>query len=79
VCHANVGNVSAAIDQGQIHPEDIQWQGLADYRSAGGYGLLADCHEGRGSMQACAASVALDFPPTANGRPFARNPGHVTR
>lgn len=57
VCHANVGNVSAAVKQGQIHPEDIQWQGLADYRSTGGYGLLADCHEGRVSVESLAEEL----------------------
>ncbi|WP_349343250.1 NADH-ubiquinone oxidoreductase-F iron-sulfur binding region domain-containing protein [Marinobacter sp. MMG032] len=57
VCHANVENVSAAVEQGRIHPEDIQWQGLADYRSTGGYGLLADCHEGRVSVESLAEEL----------------------
>jgi formate dehydrogenase beta subunit len=57
VCHANVENVGAAIDQGQIHPEDIQWQGLADYRSTGGYGLLADCYGGRVSVESLAEEL----------------------
>jgi len=51
VCHANAQNVGAAIEAGQIHPEEIHWQRLADYRSAGGYGLLADCREGRVSVE----------------------------
>ena len=57
VCHANVENVGAAVEQGRIHPEDIQWQGLADYRSAGGYGLLADCQEGRVSVESLAEEL----------------------
>lgn len=57
VCHANIENVGAAIDQGQIHPEDIQWQDLADYRSTGGYGLLADCYEGRVSVESLAEEL----------------------
>ncbi|MBO6813117.1 MULTISPECIES: NADH-ubiquinone oxidoreductase-F iron-sulfur binding region domain-containing protein [Marinobacter] len=57
VCHANTENVGAAVEQGQIHPEDIQWQGLADYRSTGGYGLLADCHEGRVSVESLAEEL----------------------
>jgi len=51
VCHANTENVGAAVEQGRIHPEEIQWQALEDYRSAGGYGLLADCQEGRVSVE----------------------------
>lgn len=51
VCHANAQTVGAAVEQGQIHPEEIQWQRLADYRSTGGYGLLTDCHEGRVSVE----------------------------
>ena len=57
VCHASAENVRAAVEQGRIHPEDIQWQGLADYRSAGGYGLLADCHEGRVSVESLAEEL----------------------
>lgn len=57
VCHANVENVGLAVEQGRIHPEDIQWQGLADYRSTGGYGLLADCHEGRVSVESLAEEL----------------------
>lgn len=57
VCHANVENVSAAVEQGQIHPVNIQCQGLTDYRSADGYGLLADCHEGRVSVESLAEEL----------------------
>ncbi|MBE94937.1 NADH-ubiquinone oxidoreductase-F iron-sulfur binding region domain-containing protein [Marinobacter sp.] len=59
VCHANAQNVGAAVEQGQIHPEDIQWQRLADYRSTGGYGLLMDCHEGRESVDSLAKELEL--------------------
>ncbi|HET8801877.1 MAG TPA: NADH-ubiquinone oxidoreductase-F iron-sulfur binding region domain-containing protein [Marinobacter sp.] len=51
VCHANARNVGAAVENGQIEPEEIHWQRLADYRSKGGYGLLADCREGRVSIE----------------------------
>ena len=57
VCHANAQNVNAAVANGQIHPEEIQWQGLADYRSTGGYGLLTDCHEGRVSVESLAREL----------------------
>lgn len=57
VCHANAENVGLAVEQGQIHPEDIQGQGLADYRSTGGYGLLADCYEGRVSVESLAEEL----------------------
>ncbi|MEX2476034.1 NADH-ubiquinone oxidoreductase-F iron-sulfur binding region domain-containing protein [Marinobacter sp.] len=57
VCHANAQNVGAVVEQGQIHPEEIQWQRLADYRSAGGYGLLTDCHEGRVSVESLATEL----------------------
>lgn len=51
VGHANVQNVGAAVQEGQIHPEEIHWQRLANYCSTGGYGLLADCREGRVSVE----------------------------
>ena len=57
VCHANAQSVGAAIEKGQIHPEDIQLQGLADYRSAGGYGLLADCRECRVTVESLAEEL----------------------
>ncbi|MHA7924742.1 MAG: NADH-ubiquinone oxidoreductase-F iron-sulfur binding region domain-containing protein [Marinobacter sp.] len=57
VCHANAQNVNAAVANGQIHPEEIQWQGLADYRSTGGYGLLTDCHKGRVSVESLAKEL----------------------
>ncbi|KPQ01658.1 NADH-ubiquinone oxidoreductase-F iron-sulfur binding region domain-containing protein [Marinobacter sp. HL-58] len=57
VCHANAENVGAAVEQGQIHPEKIHWQRLADYRSSGGYGLLADCREGRVSVDSLAKEL----------------------
>ena len=57
VCHANAQTVGAAVEQGKIHPEEIQWQRLADYRSTGGYGLLTDCHEGRVSVESLAKEL----------------------
>lgn len=50
VLNANPRNVGAAVEQGLLQPEEVFWQRLADYRSAGGYQLLADCHEGRVSI-----------------------------
>ncbi|MCK0713839.1 NADH-ubiquinone oxidoreductase-F iron-sulfur binding region domain-containing protein [Chromohalobacter sarecensis] len=47
VLYATAEGVKAVIDTGHYHPEAILWQRLADYRAAGGYGLLADCHAGR--------------------------------
>jgi formate dehydrogenase len=57
VCHANAHKVGAAIEQGRFHPEPIHGQGLDDYRSAGGYGLLTDCREGRVSVESLAAEL----------------------
>ncbi|EDM49285.1 NADH-ubiquinone oxidoreductase-F iron-sulfur binding region domain-containing protein [Marinobacter algicola] len=57
VCHANAQNVGAAVEQGQIHPEEIKWQRLAGYCSTGGYGLLTDCHEGRVSVESLAKEL----------------------
>lgn len=57
VCHANAQNVGAAVGQGRIHPEEIQWQGLVDYRSTGGYGLLTDCYGGRVSVESLAREL----------------------
>lgn len=51
VCHANAENVGAAVASGQVQPDEIQWQRLADYRSAGGYKFLSDCREGRVSVE----------------------------
>lgn len=47
VCHANAGNVAEAIKNARVQPDEIQWQRLPDYRSVGGYQLLADCRAGR--------------------------------
>ena len=51
VCHADAQSVGAAVANKQVHPDEIQWQRLADYRSAGGYKLLSDCREGRVSIE----------------------------
>jgi formate dehydrogenase len=57
VCHATVQTVGAAVEAGQIHPAEIHWQRLADYRSTGGYGLLTDCREGRVSVESLAKEL----------------------
>jgi len=57
VCHATVQTVGAAVEAGQIHPAEIHWQRLADYRSTGGYGLLSDCREGRVSVESLAKEL----------------------
>ncbi|SNC74809.1 NAD-dependent formate dehydrogenase flavoprotein subunit [Marinobacter sp. es.048] len=59
VCHANAQAVGAAVEQGQIQPEEIHWQGLADYNSAGGYQLLKDCREGWVSVESLAKELEL--------------------
>ncbi|PXX91046.1 NADH-quinone oxidoreductase subunit F [Marinobacter vulgaris] len=59
VLNANARNVGAAVEQGQVQPADIPWQGLADYHSAGGYRLLTDCREGRVSVEALANELEL--------------------
>lgn len=51
VLNANAETVEAAVEQGQVQPEEVSWQRLSDYRSAGGYQLLADCREGRVSIE----------------------------
>ncbi|MGF2734726.1 NADH-ubiquinone oxidoreductase-F iron-sulfur binding region domain-containing protein [Marinobacter sp. DUT-1] len=51
VCNATAQTVGAAVEQKQVQPDEIHWQKLADYRSVGGYQLLADCHEGRVSIE----------------------------
>lgn len=57
VCHANAQNVDAAVEQGQVQPAVSHWQRLADYRTAGGYGLLTDCREGRVSVDSLAKEL----------------------
>ncbi|MCM0612188.1 NAD(P)H-dependent oxidoreductase subunit E [Marinobacter sediminum] len=57
VCHANAQTVGAAVANEQVQPDEIHWQRLADYRSAGGYGLLADCREGRVSVESLAKEL----------------------
>lgn len=47
VGHANAGNVAEAVKNARVQPDEIQWQRLPDYRSVGGYQLLADCRAGR--------------------------------
>ncbi|WP_199457479.1 MULTISPECIES: NADH-ubiquinone oxidoreductase-F iron-sulfur binding region domain-containing protein [unclassified Marinobacter] len=51
VLNANAQTVEAAVEQGRIQPEEVFWQRLSDYRSAGGYQLLTDCREGRVSIE----------------------------
>jgi formate dehydrogenase beta subunit len=52
VLFATREGVEAVVDTGHFHPEAILWQRLADYRAAGGYDLLADCREGRVTLEA---------------------------
>ncbi|MCK0744344.1 NADH-ubiquinone oxidoreductase-F iron-sulfur binding region domain-containing protein [Chromohalobacter nigrandesensis] len=52
VLYATAEGVEAVVDTGHFHPEAILWQRLADYRAEGGYGLLADCREGRVTVEA---------------------------
>lgn len=57
VLNANAQNVGAAVDQGQVQPEEVRWQRLPDYRSADGYRLLLDCRQGSVSVEALAAEL----------------------
>jgi formate dehydrogenase beta subunit len=57
VLSANARNVEAAVEQGQVQPDEISWQRLADYRSTGGYQLLTDCREGRVSIESLAKEL----------------------
>ena len=52
VLFATAEGVEAVVDTGHFHPETIDWQRLADYRAEGGFGLLADCREGRVTLEA---------------------------
>ncbi|MFO8046803.1 MAG: NAD(P)H-dependent oxidoreductase subunit E [Halomonas sp.] len=54
---ATAEGVEAVIDTGHFHPEAIVWQRLVDYRAAGGYGLLADCRDGRITVEALMATL----------------------
>jgi formate dehydrogenase len=54
VLNASARNVAAAVEQGQVQPEEIRWQRLPEYRSAGGYRLLSDCRQGSVSVKALA-------------------------
>ena len=51
VLNANAQTVEAAVEQGRIHPKEVFWQRLSDYRSAGGYQLLTECRDGRVSIE----------------------------
>lgn len=57
VCNADVRTVGAALKQRQVQPRLIAWQGLADYRLAGGYRLLTECREGTVSVAALASEL----------------------
>ncbi|MGB1837538.1 NADH-ubiquinone oxidoreductase-F iron-sulfur binding region domain-containing protein, partial [Marinobacter adhaerens] len=62
VGHHHVGDataetVGAAVEQQQVQPDEIHWQKLADYRSAGGYQLLKDCREGRVTVDSLAEEL----------------------
>jgi formate dehydrogenase beta subunit len=49
--HASVETVQAALHDGHLHPEAIDWQRLDAYRQAGGYALLADCRAGHVTVE----------------------------
>ena len=51
VLNANIQTVQATLAQGRVQPEEVSWQRLSDYRSAGGYQLLTECREGRVSIE----------------------------
>lgn len=57
VLNANIRNVEAAVERGQVQPEEVSWQRLSEYRSAGGYQLLADCRESRVSIELLAKEL----------------------
>ena len=57
VLNANTRNVEAAVEQRQVQPEEVPWQRLSEYRSAGGYQFLADCREGRVSIDSLAKEL----------------------
>ncbi len=57
VLKANTRSVEAAVEQGRVQPEDVSWQRLSEYRSAGGYHLLADCRESRVSIESLAKEL----------------------
>ncbi|WP_416138445.1 NADH-ubiquinone oxidoreductase-F iron-sulfur binding region domain-containing protein [Halomonas sp. HK25] len=57
VLFATAEGVEAVVDTGHFHPEAILWQRLAAYRAEGGYRLLADCREGRVTVEALMAAL----------------------
>ena len=62
VGHHHVGNataesVGAAVEQQQVQPDEIYWQKLPDYRSAGGYQLLKDCQAGKVTVDSLAEEL----------------------
>ncbi|WP_290652108.1 NADH-ubiquinone oxidoreductase-F iron-sulfur binding region domain-containing protein [Aquisalimonas sp.] len=59
VLSATAESVKAAVDTGQFHPAAILWQRLADYRAEGGYGLLAECREGRVTVEALMQALEI--------------------
>jgi len=50
VDHATLDKLLEAAASGHLHPEIPEYQGLEAYRAAGGYGRLADCLDGRLSV-----------------------------
>lgn len=54
VCNATAQAVGAAVEQKQVQPDEIHWQKLADYRSAGGYQMLKDCRDGQVTVESLA-------------------------
>ncbi len=54
---ADVDTVSAAVREGRVHPEPLEYQSLAQYRDAGGYALLGECLEGKRDRDAVIDAV----------------------
>ncbi|WP_205598447.1 NADH-ubiquinone oxidoreductase-F iron-sulfur binding region domain-containing protein [Halomonas sp. NO4] len=55
--HATPPAVEAAMADGDLHPEPIDWPRLDAYRAAGGYALLDACRSGRVTVEALMAEL----------------------
>ena len=58
VAPAMVNAVAEAVNQHAVAPVVPDYPGLADYRKAGGYGVLADCLAGRKTREAMIAELS---------------------
>ncbi|NIW04307.1 MAG: NADH-quinone oxidoreductase subunit F [Gammaproteobacteria bacterium] len=54
---ADVDAVSAAVREGRMHPEPLEYQDLPQYRAAGGYALLGECLDGKRERDAVIDAV----------------------